>query len=132
MMRNNEVRILVDTSVWIEYLRNNPEITGIIDTELSNNNIYTTGPVITELLQGVKTENELKLLSDHIDALIYLECGINHWKKAGQISFKLRKSGLKIPVTDVIIATVAIENGAFVYTLDNHFKHIPDVRLYNF
>ena len=122
-------RILVDTSVWIEYFRNNPDITGIIDTELSNNNICTTGPIITELLQGVKTEKELKLLSDHVDALSYLECGINDWKKAGQISFMLRKSGHTVPVSDVIIAVVAINNGAYVYTLDNHFKQIPEVRL---
>ena len=130
MMRNNHIRILVDTSVWIEYFRNNPDITGIIDTELSNNNIYITGPVITELLQGVKTENELKLLSDHINALSYLECGINEWKKAGQISFKLRKSGFKIPLTDIIIATVAMNNNACIFTLDSHFKQIPEVLLY--
>lgn len=127
MTRN---RILVDTSVWIEYLKNNPDITGIIDTEMSSNNIFITGPIITELLQRVRTEKELKRLSDHIDALSYLECGINDWKKAGQISFWLRKSGYSVPVSDVIIAVVAANNDACVYTLDSHFKQIPEVRLY--
>ena len=128
MTRN---KILVDTSVWIEYFRNNPEITGIIDTELSNNNICITGPIITELLHGVKTEKELNLLSDHIDALSWLECGIEEWKKAGLVSFKLRKSGYTVPVSDVIIAVVAISNDACVYTMDSHFKQIPGVRLFN-
>ncbi|NJD02353.1 MAG: PIN domain-containing protein [Ruminiclostridium sp.] len=127
MTRN---RILVDTSVWIEYLGNNPDITGIIDTEMSSNNIFITGPIITELLQGVRTERELKQLSDHIDALSYLECGINDWKKAGQISFKLRKSGYSVPVSDIIIAVVAANNDACVYTLDRLFKQIPEVRFY--
>jgi len=40
---------------------------------------------------------------------------------------RLRKSGATIPLTDTLIASVAIRNGASVYTRDKHFNYIKEV-----
>jgi predicted nucleic acid-binding protein len=37
---------------------------------------------------------------------------------------KLRGNGLSIPLTDVLIASIAIRNKMAVLTLDNHFEHL--------
>jgi len=50
--------------------------------------------------------------------------------KAGRISFSLRKKGVTIPTTDLIIASLAIENHCSVMTLDSHFNKIPDLMFY--
>jgi predicted nucleic acid-binding protein len=44
---------------------------------------------------------------------------------AGRISFNLRRKGITIPTTDLIIAGLAIENECQILTLDPHFKSIP-------
>ncbi len=122
--------VIVDTSVWIEYFKNNPRYVEIIESGLIKGNVYITGPIIAELLLGIKSDKEHSLLSSHIEAVPFLECGSAEWKKAGEISFIIRKSGLTIPLTDVIIAATAINNNASVLTLDAHFSLIPGVVLY--
>jgi tRNA(fMet)-specific endonuclease VapC len=122
-------KIIVDTSVWIEYFKNSQDYVGYIEENLHLDSIYITGPVITELIQGVRGGKEYLLLSDSINAIPYLECTFQDWIMAGEISFKLRKNGKIIHVTDALIAAVSIRNTAKILTLDNHFKNIPGVEL---
>jgi hypothetical protein len=121
------MKIIVDTSIWIEYFKNNPDTVAIIDKSLLAGTVFMVGPVLSELLQGVKTEKELEKLTGCIDAVPFIECVFPDWQLAGLISFKLRKNGLTIPLTNLLIAAISINNRASVYTLDHHFKLIPDV-----
>lgn len=122
-------KIVVDTSVWIEYFKNNKDYVEYIEENLHLDSIYITGPVITELIQGIKGEKEYLLLSNSIKAIPYLECTFKDWVTAGEISFKLRKSGKVIPVTDILIAVISIKNNAKILTFDSHFRDIPGVEL---
>ncbi|PKM79955.1 MAG: PIN domain nuclease [Firmicutes bacterium HGW-Firmicutes-14] len=123
-------RIMVDTSIWIEYFRGNFCDTNLIEQGLSLGYVYITGPIVAELLQGVKTSGEHKALSRCISAVPFVECGYQDWVKAGNISFNLRKKGVTVPLTDIIIAVAAIKIEAAVYTRDRHFKEIPGVKLF--
>jgi predicted nucleic acid-binding protein len=49
------------------------------------------------------------------------------WVKAGQLSAALRKTGKTIPLSDILIATLAIEHSLAVMTVDEHFRLIPGV-----
>ena len=122
-------KIIVDTSVWIEYFKNNQRYAGFIEENLYLDSIYMTGPVIAELIQGVKDDKEHLLLAKSINAIPYLECAFEDWVMAGEISFNLRKNGRIIPVTDALIAAVSIRNSAKIMTLDKHFINIPRVEL---
>lgn len=124
-------KIIVDTSVWIEYFKNNPEVVKIIEDGLNNGIIYIAGPIISELLQGVKTKKEFDKLSQCIDTVPYLECNIDNWIKSGEISFQLRQKGITIPLTDIIISAVSINNDTKIFTMDKHFKLIPGVDLFS-
>lgn len=123
-------KIIVDTSVWIEYFRNNEAIVKTINEGLDNNTIYIAGPIIAELLQGAKNDKELSLLSKYIDAVPCLECEMKDWADAGCISFSLRKTGITIPLTDIIIYSIARNNNAAIFTRDKHFNLIPDIKLF--
>ena len=59
-----KIKIIADTSIWIEYFKNKPETAAIIERGLLAGTIYMVGPVVAELLHGVKTEKELKKLTD--------------------------------------------------------------------
>lgn len=123
-------KIIVDTSIWIEYFNRKTNIVNFIEERIMEDCLFMTGSIVSELLQGVKTEQEYEKLKNSIDAIPYLETTLEDWKEAGNISNKLRRKGITIPLTDIIISAVAISNNAKVYSLDKHFKEIPGVKLY--
>jgi predicted nucleic acid-binding protein len=47
-------KIVIDISIWIEYFKNNSDYVSFIEENLNLENIYIIGPIISELLHGVK------------------------------------------------------------------------------
>ncbi len=121
--------MLIDTSIWIEYFKENEKIIKVIEKGLMENNVFIAGPVVAELLQGVKSESEFQKLANCIDAVPFIDNSMKDWKTAGEISFKLRRNGITIPLTDIIISALAINNNLLVYTRDEHFKEVPGVKV---
>ena len=126
-----KANVLVDTSIWIEYF-NKPDSTAGTSLEnlLKQGRVLGAGLVLTELLQGAKIEKEFKLILESMTALPFLETTLNTWIEAGQISFSLRKKGITIPTSDLILASLALENHCLIFTLDPHFNKIPGIKLY--
>lgn len=52
------------------------------------------------------------------------------WTDAGNLSDSLRKKGVTLPLTDIILAVTAQNNHAAIFTLDKHFSFIPGVSLF--
>jgi hypothetical protein len=46
------------------------------------------------------------------------------------MSLFLRRKGINLPLTDIAIATLAIEYQFSLFTLDKHFDQIPGVKIY--
>ena len=46
------------------------------------------------------------------------------WIVAGEIGAALRKKGVTVPLADLIIYTVALNNNCSIFTLDSHFAMI--------
>jgi hypothetical protein len=123
------MKTIVDTSVWIEYFKNQGTLSASLDKDLLAGNIYMVGPVISELLQGAMTEKDFQVLKSSIDGVPFLETSFSDWVLAGELSFKLRKKGVTIPITDCLIGAIALNNSAAVMTLDRHFNHLTDLNL---
>lgn len=88
-----------------------------------------TGLVLAEVLQGARDEDFQKL-ADLMTALPFLPADQDTWARAGELSFQLRRLGRLTPLTDLLIAAVALEGGHQVFTLDDHFQYVPGLRLY--
>ena len=123
--------VLVDTSIWIEYF-NRPDSKqgGSLHTLLKNGRVMVAGLVLTELLQGARLEKEFKLIAESMTALPFLETSLRTWIEAGRIGYSLRRKGVTVPTTDLLIASIALENNCLVFTLDPHFNKIPHIKLY--
>jgi predicted nucleic acid-binding protein len=67
-----------------------------LDALLDSDSICCTGVVLAELLQGVKTEKEVKLLREFIHAFEFLDAGHSTWDKAGELSFRMRIKGFRM------------------------------------
>ena len=124
--------VLADTSVWIPFF-NRPDSAekAALDVLIDADDLVLVGVVLAELLQGCRTQVERDSLSDEFSALPYHEVTRSHWSEAGNLSAHLLRKGVTLPLSDVLIAALAIERGFIIYSLDAHFKRIPGVRLFN-
>jgi predicted nucleic acid-binding protein len=43
----------------------------------------------------------------------------------------LKKKGVNLPLSDMFIASIAIKHDLSVFTLDNHFTQIPNLRIHS-
>lgn len=121
-------KILIDTSVWIEYFRNKSSpITEKVDRILDENEVCVPKIVIAELMQGAKSTKELSIIRDFIEAFNVISQKDDTWIKAGRLSYNLKKKGKKIHLLDCYIAVIALENGCIIFTLNRHFQDIKKV-----
>ncbi len=118
-------KVLIDTSAWIDFFRNSSGSAGDLVTDLIRlDSAYITGPIIAELLHGVRGKKEASQLNFLFTTIPYLAIDQKDWGVTGNTLQKLRGKGLSIPLTDVLIASVAIRNTMAVLTLDKHFQHL--------
>jgi len=120
-MSNNT--FLVDTSAWILALRKDfsPGVKERIDHLLKENTVITTGMVKLEILGGTKTESEFRRLKRRLDALDSVDLDTSLWEESYDLAFKLRRKGITVPYTDILIAACALKIGSTVVHVDAHF-----------
>lgn len=122
-------KIIVDTSVWIEYFKNNADIASFMEKNLLEDNIAIVGIIVSELIQGIKHIRDREIIRSNINALEYIDIKYEDWVATGELSGTLRKNGVTLPLTDIVIAAAAIKHDLQLATLDRHFKLIPDLKL---
>jgi len=105
--------ILVDSSVWIDYFNGkDSNETNKLDETLGLEEVAIGDLILTEVLQGFRSDKEYKVAKDILTSLnVYEMLGVELALKSANNFRKLRKQGVTIRKTaDVIIATYAIEN----------------------
>ena len=117
--------ILVDTSIWIEYFRsgNNSEK---LDFLIDENLVVINDLILAELVPFLKVRNQRRVI-DLLHHIKKLKLSIN-WDQLIDFQFKCLKIGLSgIGIPDLIVAQNAMQNGAEIYSHDNHFRLMKDV-----
>jgi len=122
--------ILVDTSVWVQVLRDK---TGRMAQALRERigadiGVFSRFTQL-ELLQGAKDEGEWGRLDEYLATQYYLEATEDTWREAARIYFDLRRGGITIssPI-DCCIAQIAMEAGALLLHQDGDFEKIAGIR----
>ncbi|MCI5159481.1 MAG: PIN domain nuclease [Candidatus Electrothrix sp. AUS1_2] len=120
------MNVLIDTSAWIDFFRGTGGAAGDRVAELIRlDRAYLTGPVMAELLHGARGKRETKELDAVFATIPILDVRREDWITTGTTLHALRKKGLSVPLTDVLIASVAQQHKMAVLTLDKHFQHLP-------
>ena len=122
--------ILADTSIWIEFFKSDSHAGKKLESLIIKNSVRVCGIILSELIQGVRSETEKKEILEALSNLEYIEMTKLLWQKAGDISAALKKKGVTLPLSDILIASIAIENNLAVFTLDKHFEQIPNLKKY--
>jgi len=123
--------ILLDTSIWIEYLKNNQNFFPKIRKLLENSEILAVECVFGELLQGVKNKIERDIILkfwEHLPKEHYENAII----EAGEYSAKNKLLDHGVGLIDAIILIHGIKSNSKIWTLDSKFlKIIPEETKYS-
>ena len=129
-MKPNMESVLLDTSVWIDALRGKtPNIVALTQGLLNDDRVLTCGPVIFEIKRGLRSPERKKILP-LFDALIRLSFDEAIWDAGGDLDASLRKKGVTIPPMDVLIAQICLHHKVFLFTLDEHFRSVPGLQVF--
>ena len=127
--------ILVDTSVWIEYLNgvNNPH-TDKLDELLSSEIITIADLIYMEVLQGVSDKDQFNKTKKFLDKLNKVSIsGFEMALKAAINYNTLRVNGFTIRKSiDVLIGTYCHETGCRLLHNDRDFNHFSECIKINF
>ncbi|MCX7544361.1 type II toxin-antitoxin system VapC family toxin [Marinicella gelatinilytica] len=116
--------ILVDTSVWIDYLKGiKSQHTDALDDAIIEGIVAMGDLIFLEILQGIRDDHEYQLTKELLLTLDPLEMlGKDMSVKCADNYRTLRKKGITIRKTaDVIIATFCIEQKLPLLFLDRDF-----------
>ncbi len=116
--------ILVDTSVWIDVLKDRSgSIVRAFKARTGDEVIVFSRFIQLELLQGAKDELEWSRLDEYLSAQYYLESSEKTWRNAARLYFELRRSGTTVrsPI-DCCIACIAMESQALLLHRDRDFE----------
>ncbi len=116
--------ILVDSSVWIAYFNGDSTWQAdLLDGLLSNEPILTGDLILTEVLQGFRSDNDFKKARRFMSNLYFRDMvGYDRAVKAAHNYRTLRKKGVTVRKTiDVIIGTYCIETETLLLHNDRDF-----------
>jgi predicted nucleic acid-binding protein len=119
--------ILVDTSVWIDFFNGKSTLqVEKLETFINEGeNLCICGVILTEILQGIRDNNQHFKTKSYLEHLIFLPMNYSTFIKAAEIFRYLRKRGIAIrkPI-DCMIAAVVIENKIPLLHTDRDFDNI--------
>jgi predicted nucleic acid-binding protein len=129
--------IVVDTSVWIDVLneRSSPQATRCIELIEGGEPIALTDIVVTEILQGLRSDREARLVERHLRAFPILRLsGLDDFVLAADLYRTARRAGVTIRKTlDCLIAAPCVRTGAPLLHADADFDQLAKctpLRLY--
>lgn len=118
-------RYIVDTFIWIEFLRGRiPALKNRISNLLTEDRIVINGVIESELLMGACGKKEVEFVNEKLTNLDYLEIDRNFLRYCGILGNKIRKEGINMPLSDIMIAAHAKINNLIIFTMDKHFEAI--------
>jgi predicted nucleic acid-binding protein len=121
------MKILVDSTVWIDFLNaRQTEQTRKFKHHIQNHDVIChCGFVLMEVLQGVRDEKERFIVKQQFENLIYLGDDRSTFELGATIYRELRRQGMTIRnAMDCLISAVVIQHGVNFLENDRDYKFI--------
>lgn len=120
--------IVVDASVWIDVLNEVPSVPAQRCVELIEGGepIALTDVILTEVLQGLRTDREARLVEQHLRAFPILRLeGLDDFVLAADLYRSARRAGITIRKTlDCLIAAPCVRTRAPLLHADEDFDRL--------
>ena len=100
--------VFVDTCIWASFFRNagSPE-KAAVDDLLDNDRVALVGPLVTEVLLGFRRKDQADWVASRLQLAHYVEVAWEDWRAAANLGRDLAAKGNQLPLTDLVVATVA-------------------------
>lgn len=129
--------IVVDTSVWIDVLNgaSTPQADTCVDLIERGEPVAPTDVVLTEILQGLRSADEARLVEQRLRAFPVLRLdGLEDFVLAAELYRSARSAGVTVRKTlDCLIAAPCVRTGAPLLHADADFDRLASctpLRLY--
>lgn len=121
------MRVLVDTSVWLDYFRGTGS-TDVIDRLIEENLVATNELILAEIIPPLHLRKEKDLIS-LMDEIKKHPISID-WDDIIRMQIICLQNGINgVGIPDLLIAQNAIQNQLYLLANDKHFtlmsEHIP-------
>ncbi len=114
--------ILMDTSVWIEYLRQNVDYFEDVQSMLARRMIVSVEPIFAELTYGVKNRKDKQMLNSYWQVLPRIDFGTDSMLEAAEYANNNDFQQLGIGLIDALIIQAAIQGDHLIWTLDKRIN----------
>ncbi|NJO56661.1 MAG: PIN domain-containing protein [Rhodospirillales bacterium] len=113
---------LVDTSSWVEYLRDRESEAGdTVEVLVLSGEAAWCDITLVELWQGVRGAREKRELAAMEDEIEHVPVDATVWRLASKLALRSREKGLTVPLSDLVIAACAVAHGLELEHCDKHF-----------
>jgi len=113
---------LIDTSAWSAFFRGHEPLASRVDAALADGSAAVCGMIELEVLQNVRPgEEDVRSL---MRSALRLRTEEGDYREAGERLAGLRRRGVTLPVTDGLIAQIALRNQVPLLEFDKHFEHV--------
>jgi len=121
--------VLVDTCIWASFFGkpSSPEKRAVDDL-LDADRVALVGPIVAEVLLGFRRKDQADWVASRLQLAHYVEAAWDDWRAAAELGRELTAKGNKLPLTDLLVATIARRCQTWVYTTDPHFDLIPELK----
>jgi len=123
----NSEKCLIDTTIWVLYFKGERQLEDEIKSLILKERAATCEIVILEVLRGARSQREYTQLQSDFTALPAFKITNIIWEKSYRVGFKLRRTGISVPLADILIATVASHYNCLLLHRDKHFPLIKGV-----
>ena len=124
--------VLIDTCIWVPFF-NRPQSAEkrAVDALLDDDRAALIGPIVTEILQGIPRAAQADYIASLLRGMRCLETIWDDWPEAARLGRRLAAAGHRLPLSDLILAAVALRLDAEIYTIDPHFDLIGEVKRFS-
>ncbi len=116
------MRVLVDTSAWVDFLNghDSPEAMTVSELLKGDDDVCTCGVVVAEVFQGLRENKAYREIASLFSEMTFLESSdiATHFRTA-ELYRALRKRGITVRSTiDCLITVLAADNGCQILARD--------------
>ena len=120
--------VLADSSFYIRLMREGQDPLRALALAAAARDLAVCGVIRCEVGRALRPLERLQRFQQFWDVMINVPTDNQLWEAVESTAWKLDRSGVILPLTDLVIACCAQRIGAVVLTFDLHFSQIPGVR----
>ena len=121
--------VFVDTCIWASFFaKPNSLEQRVVGGLLRLDRVALVGPIVAEVLLGIRRRDQADWVGSRLKLSHYVEADWDNWRSAAELGRSLAALRHRLPLSDLVVAAVALDLGAAVCSTDPHFDLIPDLK----